>query len=245
MSKLMNLARMSTGTTGTGAITLGSAVSGCLSFAVAAAAAGVSSGDTITYGIEDGDQSEVGRGVWTSPSTLTRAEILASTNGGSAISLSGSAEVFCVAAAQDIRFSGAIAKKSVDQTLANYTVATAVALDAEDFDTDNWHSNVTFNTRMTVPAGLGIEYVQVWGTVVTSSDTTATWGIIYFQKNGNTAFQYGNQMVEITTVAKNLSTSALIPAVAGDYIEMFFLEESDTSVTIESESTRFSIMAAR
>ncbi len=101
MAGLMNLARMTSATVGTGTITLGSAITGCLSFATAAAAAGVASGATVTYGIEDGSSSEVGRGVWTSPNTLTRATILASTNGGSAINLSGTAEVYCMAAAED------------------------------------------------------------------------------------------------------------------------------------------------
>ena len=90
MAKLYNLARMTTATAGTGAITLGSAVSGYLTFA----AAGVSNGETVTYGIKDGSGSEIGEGVYTaSGTTLTRSGIK-STNSDSAISLSGSAEVF-------------------------------------------------------------------------------------------------------------------------------------------------------
>jgi hypothetical protein len=99
MPKLYNLARMTTATTGTGTITLGSAVSGYLSFA----GSGVQNGDTVTYGISDGANSEVGRGVYTTSGTiLTRDTVLASTNSGSKISLSGSAQVYITAAAQDI-----------------------------------------------------------------------------------------------------------------------------------------------
>lgn len=94
-----NIARMTTGTTGTGTITLGSAVSGYNSFANA----GVINGETVTYGISDGANSEVGRGVYTaSGTTLTRATILDSTNGGAAISLSGSAQVFLTVSGQDL-----------------------------------------------------------------------------------------------------------------------------------------------
>lgn len=99
MAKLYNLARMTTATTGTGTITLGSAVSSYLSFADA----GVQNSDTVTYAIVDGNNREVGRGVYTSSgTTLTRATILESTNSNAAINLSGNAEVFITAAAEDI-----------------------------------------------------------------------------------------------------------------------------------------------
>jgi hypothetical protein len=98
MAKLYNLAGMSTPTTGTGTITLGFALDGLLTFADA----GVQDGDVITYAINDGDNSEMGIGTYTaSGTTLARTTIYKSTNGGSAISLSGSAQVFITAAAED------------------------------------------------------------------------------------------------------------------------------------------------
>lgn len=89
---------MSTATTGTGTITLGSAVAGYLSFA----SAGVQNGDVITYAIKDGNNSEIGTGTYTSSGTTLTRNVLKSTNSNSAISLSGSAEVFITAAAEDI-----------------------------------------------------------------------------------------------------------------------------------------------
>jgi len=98
MSKLFNLAKMTTATSGTGTITLGSAVSGFLSFADA----GVSDGDIVSYGISDGANSEVGYGAYGSAgTTLTRTTVLASTNSDAAINLSGSATVFITALAQN------------------------------------------------------------------------------------------------------------------------------------------------
>jgi hypothetical protein len=95
---LKNLARMTTATTGSGTITLGSAVSGFLSFA----AAGVPDGAQVSYGINDGSNGEAGRGRYTAAgTTLSRDLIYESTNGGSAISLSGSAQVFVTGLAED------------------------------------------------------------------------------------------------------------------------------------------------
>lgn len=94
---LANLVRMTTATTGTGTVTLGAAVSGFKAFP-----AGLN-GLTVTYAIQDGSNSEIGRGVYThSGTTLTRAVILASTNSDNAINLSGSAQVFISPAAEDL-----------------------------------------------------------------------------------------------------------------------------------------------
>jgi hypothetical protein len=90
MAKLYNLARMTTATAGAGTITLGAAVSGFLSFA----AAGVANGETVTYGIKDGSNSEIGEGVYTASGTTLTRSVIKSTNSDSTISLSGSAEVF-------------------------------------------------------------------------------------------------------------------------------------------------------
>lgn len=112
-AKLFNLARMGTATTGTGTITLGAAISGFLTFA----SAGVSDGDTVSYGIRDGANSETGTGVYTSSGTTLTRSVTTSTNSNSAINLSGSAEVYITARAEDFT-------NLQNSQLANMTAAT-------------------------------------------------------------------------------------------------------------------------
>ena len=95
---LANLVRVQTTTTGTGTVTLGSAVTGYLTFALG----GISDGDVVTYVIESADAREVGRGTYTaSGTTLSRDTVLSSTNGGNKISLSGTSDVRITAATED------------------------------------------------------------------------------------------------------------------------------------------------
>jgi len=78
-------------TTGTGSYTLAGAATGFQSFAA------IGSGNTCHYVAEDGTNWEVGTGIYTSPSTLTRAGIFASSNSDAAVDWSaGTRNIFCV-----------------------------------------------------------------------------------------------------------------------------------------------------
>lgn len=95
---LHNLAKMTSATTGTGTLTLDSAVSGFLSFN----AAGVIDGQIVKYSIRDGANSEVGIGTYTaSGTTLSRDIVENSTNAGAKINCSGSQQVMITALKSD------------------------------------------------------------------------------------------------------------------------------------------------
>lgn len=90
MSRLYDRAMMTTATTGTGTMTLGSAVSPYQTFGNA----GVPTGARVPYTIEDtGAAWEIGFGTYTSSGTTLTRNLLSSST-GSLLNLSGSAQVF-------------------------------------------------------------------------------------------------------------------------------------------------------
>ena len=98
MTKLVNRAKMTTATTGTGTLTLGSAVDGYQTFA----AAGVADADVVSYVIEDGTAWEIGSGTYTASGTTLSRTPSESSNAGSEINLTGNAVVFVSALATDV-----------------------------------------------------------------------------------------------------------------------------------------------
>ena len=91
----------STSTSGTGTITLTGAADGFQSFSV------IGDGNTCYYAIINGNNWEVGRGTYTaSGTTLSRDTILESSNSGSAISLSGTSDVFVTYPAEKAAYQG-------------------------------------------------------------------------------------------------------------------------------------------
>ena len=124
MVTLVNRAKMSTSTTGTGTITLGSAEDGYQSFADA----GVTNGDVVRYVIEDGDDWEIGSGTYTATGTTLSRTVDESSNSDAALSLTGSAVVFITAAAEDVFQGELIAENPSSPTAPSATGSNAVAI---------------------------------------------------------------------------------------------------------------------
>ena len=126
MAVLKNRAKMSTSTTGTGTITLGSAEDGYQSFADA----GVANADVVRYVIEDGSNWEIGTGTYTATGTTLSRTVSESSNSDAAINLSGSATVFIGATAEDIPALYAANPSSATDPVASGSNAVAIGKSA-------------------------------------------------------------------------------------------------------------------
>jgi hypothetical protein len=96
-NKFANRVFVTTATTGTGTITLGSPLAGYQSFA----AGGVANADVVRYLLLDGSEWETGTGTYTASGTTLSRTPTASSNSNAAINLSGGGRVAVIASAED------------------------------------------------------------------------------------------------------------------------------------------------
>lgn len=134
---------------------------------------------------------------------------------------------------------GALAYVGTDLTTQNFTAAAAIPFNTESFDTDGIHDNVTNNSRMTVPSG--VTKIRLWGTAYLSSVTSGVFAELQLRKNGTFGVVgAGNMRVEISDTNRRLDVSSSVMNVtAGDYFELYLLQETDTDITIEADQTAF------
>jgi hypothetical protein len=111
-----------------------------------------------------------------------------------------------------------------------YTNGTRVVLPlaSEGYDTDNFHSTSTNNSRITIPTGKGGKYLFNGNCFIT---TTPGYGFLFLYKNGATVPDselFGGVLMNYYNNGNmRYNGTAVVTANAGDYFELFF--ESDLS----------------
>jgi len=216
MAKFVNRAKMDTATTGTGTITLGSAVAGYQSFADA----GIADADAVRYVIEDGDNWEIGTGTYTASGTTLSRSVEESSNADAALSLTGNALVFVTAAAADLNVLDGLTATTAELNLldgATVTTAEINLLDGATVTTAKINYNdiaalgiseaskvVTADANGNVKLSEEVQATTYLETVVALSGTTPTVdcdeaNTFTLTTSGNTTFTFDYSGVNLTT----------------------------------------------
>ncbi len=211
---------MTTATTGTGTMTLGSAVTGFQSFADA----GISDADVVAYTIRDGSNWEVGTGTYTSSGTTLSRSVTESNNADSAINLSGSAVVYITARKQDL-----VGKQTVwipaSAMIAATTSGPASAQIEETTNNQNYKvldfdatSDEYAHFNIALPKGYNkstITFQAFWATAATDTDGVA-WGLQALARADNEAIDatWGTAVV-VTDDAQGAANELLVTSESG------------------------------
>jgi hypothetical protein len=203
MAKFVNRAKMDTATTGTGTITLGSAVAGYQSFADA----GVVDADTVRYVIEDGDDWEIGTGTYTASGTTLSRSVEESSNADAALSLTGNALVFVTAAAADLDVLDGLTATTTELNTLDGITATTAELNYNDISalgTSEASKVVTADANGNVKMQEELQVTAYLETVVALSGTSVTvdcdeGNSFTLTTSGNTTFTFDYSGVNLTT----------------------------------------------
>ena len=123
-------------------------------------------------------------------------------------------------------FNGARVFKNSYQSISNNTT-TAITWDAEDFDSNSYHSNSVNNTRLTVPS---TGYYQITGFFVWEYVDGGSTRYLYLKKNGSTQLQALEMPRTLSGATANVPTTCgfttIVSATAADYFELLGRQDS-------------------
>jgi hypothetical protein len=223
MAKLYDLARMTTATVGTGTITLGVAVPGYLTFALA----GISNLDVIDYAIFDYSKnaSEIGTGTYTTAGTTLTRTVTKSTNGNAALVLSGNSQVFISPRAETLNAAGlpyiATGTGGTSQFIADRLQRTLWATDygavCNGIADDTTALQNMINEAITLNAPARFAGQCKITSSLSITNTVDFGGVQLSAKGDNPAFVGGSQLAPSTTLFDAISVSTENPVNLHDF----------------------------
>ena len=198
MAKLFNRAKMTTSTTGSGTVTLGSASVGYQSFADA----GVSDGDVVQYVIEEGGNFEIGTGTYSATGTSLTRSPTESSSSGAAISLSGAASVSITAVADDLNRLQHEGSTKVEPSATGATV------------TGNLAVTGTVDGRDVATDGTKLDGIEASADVTDTANVTAA-GALMDSEVTNLAQVKAFDSSDYATAAQGTTADAALPKSGG------------------------------
>jgi microcystin-dependent protein len=207
MVTLVNRAKANTSTTGTGTLTLGFPADGYQSFA----AAGVANGDTVRYVIEDGNNWEIGTGVYTSTGATLSRTVSESSNSGAAINLSGDAVVYVTAVGADI-----VQPSDIGVTVQAYDAN--IVSDAAYVHTDNNYTTAEKSKLAGIEAGATADQTasEILTAVKTVDGSGSGLDADLLDGIHASSFLQGNQTITLSGDVSGSGTTSINVTVADD-----------------------------
>jgi hypothetical protein len=126
---------------------------------------------------------------------------------------------------------GARVYKTAAQSLSN-GISAAINFDAERFDTDGFHDNVTANNKLTIPSGMGGKYL-IGGGLDFASNTTGKRAILI--KLNNTTFIV-NAECDASGGSRKVACATLYDLAAADFLECFGFQSSGGNLNVEANA---------
>lgn len=133
-------------------------------------------------------------------------------------------------------FSGCFLYATSAQSIATGT-QTAILYQAENFDTDNYHSTVSNTSRITIPSGKAGKYLFNFSVTQTTGATTG-YRQVRILKNGGTSDFNVARYFEQTSGEVWTCGSIILDAAVGDYFECAFMQNSGSAMSLDSGSNR-------
>lgn len=134
----------------------------------------------------------------------------------------------------NITYSGAILRKSANQSIANGTITT-VLFDTETKDTDSYHSTVSNTGRITIP-NTGVYLVEY---MITFAANTTGQRYGWIALNGSTSNRFDGYV--LTSASSSDSTAiggcAIMSLALNDYVETMCFQNSGGALNVSGGAT--------
>lgn len=239
MAKLYNRAGVSTATSGTGTITLGSAIAAGVGINSCSfltfANAGAANGEVVRYLILDSNGAwEYGTGTYTTAGT-TLSRTLGASSTGSLLSLSGSAQVFITAIAEDLEGKPNFSAYNGSSQTPSLATWTEVNHDTENYDTGAFFD--TTDHRFTPLVAGKYLFVASAHLNSTSPASNPLYGAAIAKNGTRIALNFSVGDISITSSETVQSAFALLSMNGTtDYVEAQAYIHQGTSPSIQADS---------